>query len=158
MDFSKLTAYLNSLDQRYGVHGLDCKIMRGHEPLYRHMAGHSDYAQTKPVTRDDLYDVYSCTKIVTMTAVMQLVEQGKLGLEDELTQYLPEFAEMRVAKDFPIGEWPFTWPTQSSPTETGKAADFDSSTHVHDGGAVLRCVFRADQRDAARNRRQSDHT
>lgn len=120
MDFSKLTAYLNSLDQRYGVHGLDCKIMRGHEPAYRHMTGYSDYALTKPVSENDLYDVYSCTKIVTMTAVMQLVEQGKLGLEDELTQYLPEFSGMRVAKDFPIGEWPFTWPTESSPTEPAK--------------------------------------
>ena len=77
MDFSKLTAYLDSLESRYEVHGLDCKIMRGHEVLYRHMAGHSDYARTRPVSKNDLYDLYSCTKVITMGAVMQLVETGK---------------------------------------------------------------------------------
>jgi len=115
MDFSKLTAYLNSLESKYEVHGLDCKIMRGHEVLYRHMAGHSDYARTRPVSENDLYDLYSCTKVITMAGVMSLVEQGKLGLDDKLSQYLPEFETMYVATDFKIGDWPFEWPTLSSP-------------------------------------------
>ena len=115
MDFSKLTEYLNSLESKYEVHGLDCKIMRGHEVLYRHMAGHSDYARTTPVSDHDLYDLYSCTKVITMAGVMSLVEQGKLGLDDKLSQYLPEFENMYVATDFKIGDWPFEWPTLKSP-------------------------------------------
>ena len=115
MDFSKLTQYLDSLESRYEVHGLDCKVMRGHEVLYRHMAGHSDYAKTKPVSENDLYDLYSCSKVITMAAVMQLVEQGKLGLDDPLARYLPEFETMYVAMDFRIGDWPFAWPTLASP-------------------------------------------
>ena len=115
MNFSKLTEYLNTLEARYGVHGLDCKIMRRHEMLYRHMAGHSDYARTRPVSSDDLYDLYSCTKVITMAGVMQLIEQGKLGLDDPLSQYLPEFETMYVATDFKIGDWPFEWPTLKSP-------------------------------------------
>ena len=43
MDFTKVTAYLDTLEEAYGVPGLDCKIMRGHETIYRHMAGHRDY-------------------------------------------------------------------------------------------------------------------
>lgn len=115
MDFSKLTTYLDSLESRYEVRGLDCKIMRGHEVLYRHMAGHSDYAMTKSVSNHDLYDLYSCTKVITMAGVMQLIEQGKLGLDDKLSQYLPEFETMYVATDFKIGDWPFAWPTLQSP-------------------------------------------
>jgi len=110
-----LTQYLDTLENKYEVHGLDCKVMRGHAVLYRHMAGHSDYAMTKPVSNSDLYDLYSCTKVITMAGVMQLVESGKLGLDDELSRYLPEFETMYVAKDFQIGDWPFEWPTQSSP-------------------------------------------
>ena len=53
--------------------------MRGHEVLYRHMAGHSDYERTRPVSENDLYDLYSCTKVITMAGVMSLVEQGKLA-------------------------------------------------------------------------------
>ena len=71
MNFSKLTHYLDSLESKYEVHGLDCKVMRGHEVLYRHTAGHSDYAMTRPVSENDLYDLYSCTKVITMAGVMQ---------------------------------------------------------------------------------------
>jgi len=120
MDFTKLTAYLDSLEQAYEVHGLDCKIMRGHETVYRHMAGHRDYALSIPVSETDLYDVYSCTKIITMVSVMQLVEQGRILLDDPLAKYLPEFSDMQVATDFPIGEWPFAWPTLASPLTPAK--------------------------------------
>lgn len=114
MDFTKLTAYLNTLEETYEVHGLDCKVMKEHKPIYRYMKGHSDYALSAPVSENDLYEVYSCTKIITMTAVTQLIEQGKIGLNDELEKYLPEFANMGVAADFRIGEWPFKWPTLDS--------------------------------------------
>ncbi len=115
MDFTKLRAYLNSLEEDYGVHGLDCKVMKEHETVFRFMTGHSDYELTVPVSENDLYEVYSCTKIITMTAVMQLVEQGKIGLFDELEKVLPEFSEMWVATGFPVGEWPVEWPTLDSP-------------------------------------------
>ncbi len=127
MDFSKLTAYLDTLEEIYEVHGLDCKIMLEHTPVYRHMTGYSDYALSVPVSDHDLYDVYSCTKIITMTAVMQLVEQGKIGLDDELATYLPEFFNMQVATDFRIGEWPFAWPTLSSPLAPAK-----NKIHIHE--------------------------
>jgi uncharacterized protein YbbC (DUF1343 family)/CubicO group peptidase (beta-lactamase class C family) len=45
-----------------------------------------------PMRVDTIFDVASLTKvIVTATAVMQLVEQGKLRLEDPVTAYWPEF-------------------------------------------------------------------
>lgn len=116
MDFSKLTAYLNTLEDTYGVHGLDIQVCQNHAVLYRYMTGHRDYEKVSPVSANDLYNIYSCTKVITMVGVMQLIEAGKLGLYDPLSQYLPEFADMKVATDFKIGQWPFTWPTQSSPT------------------------------------------
>ena len=80
MGFEALTEYLDSLGQTYGVPGLDFKIMKEHQPIYRHMTGYSDYVGKRRVVGNELYDLYSCTKVVTMTAVMQLVEQGKMGL------------------------------------------------------------------------------
>lgn len=116
MDFSKLTAYLNTLEDTYGVHGLGIQVCQAHKVLYRYMTGHSDYEKAKPVSANDLYNIYSCTKVITMVGVMQLLEAGKLDLYDPLAKYLPEFSDMKVAADFRIGEWPFAWPTQSSPT------------------------------------------
>ena len=85
MAFEKLTEYLDSLGESYGVPGLDCKVMKDHQVLYRHSAGYSDFLGKRPVFGNELYDLYSATKVVTMLAVMQLVEQGRLGLEDELS-------------------------------------------------------------------------
>ena len=114
MNFEKLTAYLDSLEEKYSVHGTDCLVMKDHKALYRHMTGHSDYAMTKPVTENDLYDIYSMSKIATMTGVMQLIEQGKISLNDPVSMYLPEYAEMYYDPHFELGKWPFAWPTKES--------------------------------------------
>lgn len=112
MGFERLTAYLDSLEERYGVPGADLKITRGHELVYRHMVGHRDYEKQIPVSSEDMYNIYSGSKPITMAGVMQLVEQGKLGLEDRLEEYLPEFAHMRYAPDFKFA-FPLTWPNET---------------------------------------------
>ncbi len=89
MGFERLTAYLDSLEARYGVPGADLKITRGHDLVYRHMVGHRDYEKQIPVSSEDMYDIYSGSKPITMAGVMQLVEQGKLGLDDRLDKYFP---------------------------------------------------------------------
>ena len=112
MGFERLTAYLDSLEARYGVPGADLKITRGHDLVYRHMVGHRDYEKQIPVSSEDMYDIYSGSKPITMAGVMQLVEQGKLGLDDRLDKYFPEFAHMRYAPDFKFA-FPLTWPNES---------------------------------------------
>jgi uncharacterized protein YbbC (DUF1343 family)/CubicO group peptidase (beta-lactamase class C family) len=48
----------------------------------------------EPMTLDTIFDLASLTKVIaTTTAVMQLVEQGKLRLNDPVAKYLPEFAQ-----------------------------------------------------------------
>ena len=48
----------------------------------------------EPMTVDTIFDVASLTKVIaTTTAVMQLVEQGKVRLNDPVAKYLPEFAQ-----------------------------------------------------------------
>lgn len=114
MDFTKLTGYLNTLEEKYSVHGLDIKITKEHDTVYRYMTGHSDHDGKVPVSEEDLYDIFSCTKVITMTGVMQLVEQGKIDLYAPLETYLPEFASMQYASDFKVGQFPFSWPTEGS--------------------------------------------
>ena len=48
----------------------------------------------EPMTLDTIFDLASLTKVIaTTTAVMQLVEQGKVRLNDPVSKYLPEFAQ-----------------------------------------------------------------
>ena len=103
-DFPALTGYLDSLHGRYGIPACDMVIYQGHELAYRHMAGYADAARTRPVSEDDLYNIYSATKVVTCTAVMQLVEKGRVSLADPVSKFLPSFGDMYVDTSFDLGD------------------------------------------------------
>ncbi len=114
MNFTKLTEYLDSLETNYKIPGGDCIICQNHETIYRHGFGFSDYEKKKPVDPNDIYMLYSASKVITMTAVLQLIEQGKLHLYDQLTDFFPEFSVLRVADDFSIS-FPTKWPDKDTP-------------------------------------------
>ncbi len=90
-----LVDYLNSLE-KCGIPGCDCAVYHNHKPVFRHITGYSDTASKKLLTQTNTYWLYSATKLITCTAVMQLVEQGRIGLDDPVYQYLPEFETMKV--------------------------------------------------------------
>ncbi len=49
-----------------------------------------------PLKPDDLFGIASLTKIVASAGLMTLVEEGRLGLNDSIADYLPEFRDMKV--------------------------------------------------------------
>ncbi len=95
MDFSRLTAYMDYLD-KLNVPGCDLAVYREHELIYRHQAGFRDLARTAPIQGDETYFLYSATKVFTTCAAMQLIGQGKMGLDDPVSAYLPAFAHLTV--------------------------------------------------------------
>lgn len=70
-------------------------LVVGHKGRVAHRKAYGSRALVparEPITMDTVFDLASLTKpIVTATAVMQLVERGKLGLDDPVARYLPEF-------------------------------------------------------------------
>jgi CubicO group peptidase (beta-lactamase class C family) len=62
----------------------------------RYVAGFGarDRARNAPATPRTLYGVGSCTKSVTATAIMQLVESGDVGLDDPVGEYLPHLDDV----------------------------------------------------------------
>lgn len=75
------------------------EIKRKGESLFSGYYGYSDYEKTKPLRKDDLFFMYSVTKPVTSCAVMRLVEEGKLSLDDRVDKYLPEYANVFVEEN-----------------------------------------------------------
>jgi CubicO group peptidase (beta-lactamase class C family) len=49
-----------------------------------------------PMTKDSIFRIYSMTKPITGIALMQLYEQGKWQLDDPITKYAPELANLKV--------------------------------------------------------------
>lgn len=76
--------------------GVSALVWQGGREAYFGHAGFADREAARPMARDTLVQIYSMTKPVTGVALMQLWEQGRFGLDDELARYLPEFAAVRV--------------------------------------------------------------
>ena len=58
--------------------------------------GHEDLARKRPMQRDAIFRMYSMSKPITSVAVLALLEEGKLSLDDPLSRFLPEFADVQV--------------------------------------------------------------
>ncbi len=95
MQFDQITEYLDSLVDR-GIPSVDCMIYENHELLYHHFRGTTDAEKKQPMNGNERYLMFSMTKVQTMAAVLQLVEQGRLSLEDEVGKYLPAYRKLMV--------------------------------------------------------------
>jgi CubicO group peptidase (beta-lactamase class C family) len=73
-------------------------LKEGEEALYC-QSGYADREQEKKIERDNIFRIFSMTKPVTATAVMTLVEEGKLSLLEPVSAYLPGFKNQKVVKD-----------------------------------------------------------
>jgi CubicO group peptidase (beta-lactamase class C family) len=58
--------------------------------------GQRDREQQKPMEKDTIVRIYSMTKIVTSVAVMMLVEEGKIVLDDPIEKYLPGLGKRQI--------------------------------------------------------------
>lgn len=68
------------------------------------------------MTTDTVFAIFSCTKAITGVAVMQLVEEGVLGLDDPAKEYAPEIAEIQVLEGFDDAGEPRVRPPASDVT------------------------------------------
>ncbi|MFX0594305.1 serine hydrolase domain-containing protein [Melissospora conviva] len=76
--------------------GWQVVVTRRGEIAHSSCYGLRDREADLPVTPDTLWRIYSMTKPITSVAAMMLWEEGRFQLTDELSRWLPEFAEMRV--------------------------------------------------------------
>ena len=85
-----------SSPRRSAQHRLPGAVVLAGAPIARCTRRHSESMRVVPsreaMTTDTIFDVASLTKVVaTTTAVMMLLEQGRLGLDERVATYIPEF-------------------------------------------------------------------
>ena len=95
-----LDASLRGAVERKDVPGVVALITDRERVLYQGAFGVADVATGRPLSSDALFRIASMTKPVTSTALMQLVEQGRIGLDDPAEKYLPELAGLKVIESF----------------------------------------------------------
>jgi CubicO group peptidase (beta-lactamase class C family) len=76
--------------------------------VYLESFGLRSVATRLPMTADTIFRIYSMSKAVTSVAIMMLVEDGKLSLDDPVSKYIPAFADTRVGVDLSdeAGQYP----------------------------------------------------
>ena len=93
--FERTKAFCDSLLER-GLPGFDLVVYKDGECVLRYMNGYSDLENKVKMNGNERYNIYSCSKVITCTAALQLFEKGLFSLEDRLSDYMPEFREMTV--------------------------------------------------------------
>ena len=86
-----MEGHFNTLVANETPPALSVVAMKNGILAYSKAFGLADGPPDRPTTVDDVYHFWSLTKLFTATAVMQLVEDGKVGLDDPATKYLPGF-------------------------------------------------------------------
>ncbi|MDP0984116.1 serine hydrolase domain-containing protein, partial [Klebsiella variicola] len=73
--------------------GAQVAVRRKGKLLLNHAVGYADHAEQTPMTVDHLFLIASHAKTFTGVACLQLVEQGKLRLDDPASAHVPEVAD-----------------------------------------------------------------
>ena len=76
--------------------GIMTQIYRKGQHVHTGMAGHMDLERSKPMQEDAIFRIYSMTKPITAVALMILVEDGLIGLDDDVQTYIPEWKGLGV--------------------------------------------------------------
>jgi CubicO group peptidase (beta-lactamase class C family) len=93
---ARMHARLDRFVEDGQVAGAIALVLRRGKVVDVHTTGLRDREQRLPMTRDTIVRVYSMTKIVTSVAVLMLVEEGRLRLEDPIAMFLPALKAPQV--------------------------------------------------------------
>jgi CubicO group peptidase (beta-lactamase class C family) len=114
---NKIEAMVNRFVDADKYPGAVTLIAKNGKIIYESAIGFSDSARTIPYRKDHLFRMASMTKPITSVAAMQLIEAGKLNLDDPVGKYIPTFNDTEVLASF--NEKDTTWtsvPANRTPT------------------------------------------
>jgi CubicO group peptidase (beta-lactamase class C family) len=92
---------VDALLQRYvdenKLGGAVAMVLRDGQPVYEQAFGWADKEAGRKMTTDTIFRIASQTKAITSTAVLQLMEEGRLNLNDPVSKWIPGFAKTTVS-------------------------------------------------------------
>jgi CubicO group peptidase (beta-lactamase class C family) len=95
----RIDDYFNNEVATGKIPGAIVLIKQHGKQVYFNTFGMSDTDTGKPMTPDTIFPIHSMTKTITSFAAMMLVDQGKLRLDDPVSNYIASFAKMKVGAE-----------------------------------------------------------
>jgi CubicO group peptidase (beta-lactamase class C family) len=121
--FEQLAALVARKMAEYGIPGVAFGIVKNGQATVRGF-GVTNVDEPQPVTPDTVFALASISKTVTATAIMRLVEQGKIDLSAPVRKYLPDFTVQSDAASRDVAIWHLLthtpgWEGQITPEDRG---------------------------------------
>ena len=99
---SELAALLNDHFSSQGITGVSTVLLKDDQVLWTYNYGHADRSNGMAMTADHIQNIGSISKTITATAIMQLWEDGRFQLDDDVNQYIPISIRNPRFPDIPI--------------------------------------------------------
>ena len=94
---ARIDQALQSYVDKNEIAGAVALVLRDGKPVYQKAVGWADKEARKPITMDAIFRIASQSKAITSAAVLMLFEEGKIGLGDPVSKFIPQFAHTTVA-------------------------------------------------------------
>ena len=147
MNFENLKNFMDSLTD-WIIPGNSAVVYKDGKKVFEYGSGYSNLENKTPMSADDLIYIYSCSKVATVTAALQLYEKGKFLLSDPLYDFIPEFKDVYLADSKKKPEKPITlwnlFTMSAGLTYNSQTAGFDKARELTNGNmdtvTVAKCI------------------
>ncbi len=95
----RITRFLADTREAWDAPAISATVAVGDRVVYSAGVGYANLEEKNPATGSTVYRIASTSKVITATAILQLVESGRVAFDDDIREYVPEF---------PQKEWPIT--------------------------------------------------
>ena len=96
----RLDNAMNEWVKKEWMNGAAAMIIHDGKIVYHKAVGYNDLENKTPLKKDDIFRIASQTKAITSLAIMMLMEEGKLLLNDPVSKYIPSFKKQTVLVKF----------------------------------------------------------
>jgi CubicO group peptidase (beta-lactamase class C family) len=96
-DLRSIPARFQQMVDRHELAGAVMLVTHNGGSVLNQAVGYADLESRRPMTSGSIFQIMSMTKPITAAALLLLVEDGKVILNDPVSRYLPEFADQMVA-------------------------------------------------------------
>ncbi len=101
----ELGAFIEKSVEEKRIPGAVVLVVRDGRIAYFESFGMRNEATNAPMMTDSVFRIYSLTKPIVSVAVLMLMEEGKISLNDPISKYIPELGGLKVGVESPVGEF-----------------------------------------------------
>ena len=93
----RIDALLQQYVDENRIAGAVALVLRDGKPVYEKAVGWADREANRRMTNDAIFRIASQTKAITSAGILALVEEGKIGVNDPVSRFIPAYAKTTVA-------------------------------------------------------------